>query len=194
MSKIITLDDLKEYIGTELDNENRATLICESINEWIEAYTGRVWGETKTFTDTLDYEPVVFLSHIDITKVSEVKTFGNIETGYRVDKTTGRLLLNAYGERKYSRGDFDQVEVTYTTGVEVVPSLLKTTALQLASDNYNRQDGKDANVASESVGGYSVTYGATNSLLNGSNGSSNGVSNAINSVMAVLNYYRLRRL
>ena len=196
MSTIITLNDLEDYMGTELKTE-RANTIINGVNAWVEAYTGRVWGETKQFTETYDFEPVVFLSHIDIIAVESVKVFGETlsETEYKLNKQTGRLLLSKTAERKYKRGDFDEVEVTYTCGNTDVPYDLKTAVLQLCADNYNRRDDSEtANVASESLGGYSVNYGGGNSSSSGSSVASNGGSGGINSVVAVLNFYRVRGL
>ena len=184
MSAIITLNDFKNYIGTQDINQERATTIVNGINGWVEAYTGRVWGETKTFTDTLDFEPVVFLTHIDIQTITKVEVFGiELSEGeYKVNKQTGRMLLDRTAERKYSRDDFDQVVITYTSGVATIPADLKQAVLQLTADNYNRRDDTDANVSSESLGGYSVAYGTASS------------KETVNSVMAVLNYYKVGRM
>lgn len=195
MSAIITLNDFKNYIGTEDINEERATQIIDGINSWVEAYTGRVWGETKTITDTLDFEPVVFLSHIDIKSVTSVKAFGQTLTqdNYKLNPTTGRLLLSRRAERKYSRDRFDQVEVVYSSGIDTIPADLKTAVLQLTAQNYNRRDDKDANVTSESLGSYSVSYGDSTGSVSESS-SAGGSAGGNNSIMDVLNYYRLGRI
>lgn len=195
MSTIITLSDFKNYIGTQDINDDRATQIIAGINQWVESYTGRIWGEVREVNDDLDFEPVVFLSHIDITQVKEVKLFGTTltEDEYKVDKVTGRLLLSKLAERKYSRDYFNQVQVKYMSGNGTVPLDLKDAVLKLTADNYNRRDDKDANVTSERLGSYSVSYGGSASTSESGSSNSANPANGLNSVMNVLNYYRIGR-
>lgn len=194
MSQIITIQDLGDYFGKDLTNDARATDIVNSVNAWVEAYTGRVFGEIKTITETFDYEPVLFLGYVDIHEITSVKAFGETlsQAQYKVSKDTGRLLLGS-GLKRPSKALYDAVEVVYTTGIDTVPADLKTAALQVASDNYNRTDNAEGKVASESVGGYSVAYREQGTGSSASStGLASGTQSAIGDPMAVLNFYRIR--
>lgn len=192
MSTIITVADLSGYYGKDLSEDARAQSVVDSVNSWIEAYTGRVFGETKTITETHDYEPVIFLNYVDIGEIIYLKAFGESlpEARYGLSKETGRVLLG-FEPKRSSRGFYDAVEVQYTTGITTVPAELKNAALQIASDNYNRTDNSGSDISSESVGGYSVSYGGNTNATSGTNLAS-GAQSPITDPMAVLNFYRIR--
>lgn len=190
MSKIITINDLNGYIGSNVSNDPRATAIVAAVNDWVESYTGRVVGEVKTVTDVLDYAPVVFVAHPDITEVTEVKLFGDVLDGddYRMSLKTGRLVLSLRGRNRNLRSDYDQVEVTYKTGIAEVPADLKGATLQLAADNYARKDAEGAGVTAESIDGYSIQYGKQQETVDAQG------NHRISDPMAVFNFYKVRRL
>ena len=158
-----------------------------SVNSFIENYTGRVFGEIKDFNEELDYEPVIFLSHVDISEVSILK-INNVEmTGYKWNRL-GRIVLSASG-RGYvgKRSNYDLVEVQYKSGIPDVPAELLEAALQLASENF--QTGGSQNVSQASVGGYSLTFAG------GGSGSANSASTAnVGSYAGILNSYRVRKV
>ena len=161
MSNIITTDDLNTYTGNTLDT-GRASQVVAAVNQYIETRTGRVWGDTKSVTETHDAASVVFLNNMDVTAVSQVKLGYPNDTGTVQDSdsynfnSSGRLVLN--GGRSGFNAYRDYVSVTYTHGVTPVPDDLKLAALSLASDFYNFGSDGQKELSSESIGSYSLTY------------------------------------
>lgn len=189
MSNIVTVENLGDYLGLDLTNDPKAALIISAVNAFIENYTGRVFGEVKDFNEQIDYEPVIFLSHIDISEVSMLK-INNVEmTGYKWNRL-GRIVLSASG-RGYvgKRSNYDLVDVQYKSGMADVPADLISAALQLAADNFN-QSGTQ-NVSQASVGGYSLTFAS----VGGGSGSADSASGAnVGSFSGILNTYRVRKV
>ena len=185
---VITIQQLGDYLGLDLTEDKKAKLIVDAVNDWVEAYTGRVFGEIREVLAKLDYEPVVFLPHIDITEISEVKIGETVVTGYRWNDT-GRVVLSKSGRTiSGQRSRYDMVAVRYKTGTTaaLVPSAVTMAALQLAGNNFNQQGTEQ--VSQASVGGYSLSFG-------GGSGGSNGTGSAEpNSYAAILNAYRVRKV
>lgn len=181
---IITTTELGNYLGKDLSSDAKASLVVDAINGFIEEYTGRVFGEVKDFTEEMDYSPVIFLSHMDITEVTILKINDVEMEGYKWNQS-GRVVLSASG-RNYSgnRHGYDSVEVTYKSGVASVPPALKMAAVQLAGDYYANTGTNE--VSQASVGGYTVTFG--NQSGNGEKGSKVG------GYLSVLNLFRVRRV
>lgn len=186
----MNLDELGKYVRQDLTNNEKAILIVSAVNSWVESYTGRVFGNEKTFTETLDYEPVIFLSHVDITGIQSLKINGIEMANYRWNKE-GRIVLSASGRYVTGyRARYDSVQVTYTSKAsEAMPEDMKLALLQLAADNLNSEGSQG--VVSASVGGYSLSFGTSGG--SGSSSSSGG-SQGGSSYMAILNHYRLRRV
>lgn len=194
---IITLQDLKSYSGIADMDDNKAQAVVDGVNQWVEDYTGRIFGEIKDVTDVFDYAPTVFLSHVDIQEITSVKVYGeDVTTETLCNRTTGRVVIRKYGgfAINISRAGYDAIEVVYKTGMMTVPTDLKTATLQLAMDNYNRKDGKDANITSASVGGYSVTYGTQATTAQAQANATAGTQSAMTDYMAIFNFYRIRSL
>lgn len=189
MSSIVTVENLGDYLGLDLTNDPKAALIISAVNAFIESYTGRVFGEVKDFNETIDYEPVIFLSHVDISEVSVLK-INNVEmTGFKWNRV-GRIVLSASG-RGYvgKRTNYDLVEVQYKSGISDVPADLLGAALQLAGDNFN-QSGTQ-NVSQASVGGYSLTFA---SVGGGSGSAGSAGATNVGSFAGILNAYRVRKV
>lgn len=194
---IITLADLESYSGIADMDEAKAQDVIDGVNRWVSDYTGRFFGEVVELTETFDYAPAVFLHHIDITEVESVKVYGqDITADTMVNRATGRVVISKYGgyDLGVSRRGYDAIEVKYKSGVEEVPVDLKMATLQLAMDNYNRKDGKDAGIAATSIGGYSITYGNAVSTSQAQANATSGQQSAMTDYMAVFNFYRVRSL
>lgn len=194
---IITLADLKSYSGITDIDEAKANDVIAGVNKWVSDYTGRFFGEVVDITETFDYAPAIFLTHIDITEVVSVKVYGqDITADALVNRKTGRVVLSrtsCYGNNLGSnyRG-YDAIEVKYKSGIETVPQELKMATLQLAMDNYNRNDGKDAGITSTSVGSYNVSYGNNTTTTQAQANATTGQQSAMTDYMAVFNFYRVR--
>ena len=190
---IISLADLKSYSGITDMDDNKAQAVVDGVNKWV-SDTGRFFGEVVELTETYDYAPAIFLNHIDITQVESVKVYGqDVTADTLVNRRTGRVVINKYGyDLNISRRGYDAIEVTYKSGVLEVPQELKMATLQLAMDNYNRKDGKDAGVVSTSIGGYSITYGNSVSTSQAQANATSGQQSAMTDYMAVFNFYRVR--
>ena len=193
---IITIEDLSAYSGATLDT-NRAQDIVNAVNQWVSDYTGRFFGEVREVTEAFDYAPAIFLSHIDVQSVDSVKLYGQDITGnILANRATGRIVLRATPLGNNLGATFqgyDAIEVTYKSGMANVPLDLKNACLQLAMDNYNRKDGKDANVTSASLGSYHLTFGNANATTTQANASA-GTQSAMTDYMSIFNFYRIRSL
>ena len=193
---IITLQDLKSYSGITDMDDAKAQDVINGVNKWVENYTGRYFGEIHEVVETHDYAPAIFLNRIDITEVISVKVYGqDVTANTLVNRQTGRVVIsNSDYDLNISRREYDAIQVAYKCGVEDVPLDLKTATLQLAMDNYNRKDGKNAGVTSASVGGYSVSFGDTSTTSQAQANATSGTQSAMTDYMAVFNFYRVRSL
>lgn len=191
---IITLADLKSYSGITDIDEAKANDVIDGVNKWVSDYTGRFFGEVVDLTEVFDYAPAIFLHHIDITEVESVKVYGqDITADTLVNRTTGRVVISKYGyDLNVSRRGYDAIEVKYKSGIMTVPQELKMATLQLAMDNYNRKDGKDAGISATSIGGYSIAYGNAVSTSMAQANATSGQQSAMTDYMAVFNFYRVR--
>ncbi len=192
---IISLEDLKSYSGITDIDEAKAQDVIDGVNKWVSDYTGRFFGEVVDLTEVFDYAPAIFLNHIDITEVESVKVYGqDITADTLVNRQTGRVVISKYGyDLNISRKGYDAIEVKYKSGMTEVPVELKMATLQLAMDNYNRKDGKDAGVIATSIGGYSISYGNSTTTGQAQANAQTGQQSAMTDYMAVFNFYRLRR-
>ena len=192
---VITLSDYEKYTETTYTGAQKARveLLISAINDWVESYTGRVFGEAKTFTKKIDYDPVIFTPHIDIQDITSLKIGGVEMTNYKWEES-GRIVLSLSG-KSYAgnRRDYGKVEVTYVSqygGDTVVPAMVQLAALQLVSDNAEKEGSQE--VTQASTGGYSVSMGSSSGGGSGTSQSGSGLS--INgSVAMTLNNYRIRR-
>lgn len=156
----------KEQLKTELGitgGEQDAYLdaVLERVSAWIDTQTNRTFkSQATTVTDEL-YERqgrTLWLSQLGITGVTSVKVrqlrtedWRTLEPGTYEWTSNGRLYLPL---------DFRFVQVTYEYGTDAtVPKDIELAALQLAADVYRgSRQGEQADVASERVGDYQVTY------------------------------------
>ena len=192
----ITLKDLETITGKTFSEEEkkRMKLHVEAVNRWIEGYTGRVFGDEKTFEVTLDYDPVVFLPHVDIVSIEYVEVRGTKLKEFSWN-SQGRIVLSTTGTSfKGDRGDYDQVKVKYTTRYDdgEVPTDVLLAASQMIEDNLSNKNGSKT-ISSASTGGYSVTYGSGTGNTSSGAQSGSGVGEQ-GSVAMILNAYRLMRV
>ena len=183
--EIITEQNLMDYAGVQ--QSNRLSQIVASVNAWVTAYTKRHFGNEEIIEETHDYAPVIFLREADIKTVDEVVINGtSVDVSELViDKDTGRVRITTFGENRYGRIFFDAIKVKYKVGTANVPEDLKLATLQLAAEQLNRNDKKDANIASESVGGYSRSF-----TRNANQSGSKVVIGNANDYMTVFNFYK----
>jgi len=183
--EIITEQNLMDYAG--VPQSQRLTQIVASTNAWVSAYTRRHFGAEEIIEETHDYAPVIFLREADIKEIDEIKINGTAVdvSELAVDKSTGRVRITTFGENRYGRGYFDAIYVKYKVGTGSIPEDLKLATLQLASENLNRNDKGNANVTSESVGGYSRTF-----TRNANQSGSKIVIGNANDYMTVFNFYK----
>ena len=192
----IRLKDLEMMTGKTFSDEEkkRMRLHIEAVNRWIEGYTGRVFGDEKTFEVVLDYDPVVFLPHVDIVSIEYVEVRGTKLKEFSWN-SQGRIVLSTTGTSfKGDRGDYDQVKVKYTTLYDdgEVPTDVLLAAYQMIEDNLNNKNGSKT-ISSASTGGYSITYGSGTGNTSSGAQSGSGVGEQ-GSVAMILNAYRLRRV
>lgn len=170
MSQIITTDSLCAFMGKKLDNDQAQSAV-NAINQWIETYTGRCWGEQKAVTERYDWAPRIWLRHQDIDTSDGSMT---IKLGYpnlqqsTLDKTSffwnewGRvtMYLQAPFQFNPSPVNNDLVQITYKYGVKNVPDDLTAAALGIAATMYNWASENDFKTVSEAaVGSYRLRFG-----------------------------------
>jgi len=132
---------------------------------------------------------------MDIQAISSLKINGVEMTNYKWE-SSGRVVLSLSG-KSYSgnRRDYGRVEVTYVSQYggdpTAIPAMVKLAAMQLVSDNENKEGTQE--ITQASTGGYSVSTGSGSG--GGSGGSQSGSGLSINGSAAMtLNNYRVRRV
>jgi len=163
MSSIISTETLGDYLGVNLQSNSKATLVVNSINQWVENYTHRHWNtDEKTITDeTHDWASAIYLRVGNIKSITSVTVLGEpFEIGtYDFNKNTGRLVINGGDNLTLdNKSGANQIVVKYKVQCSEIPADLILASLELAGTAFKRKDGRD--VASEGVGGYSVSYNA----------------------------------
>lgn len=165
MSQVITINDLQSYLGTTLDAQ-RASIIVDSVNDYIESETNRCWGETKTTTENYNFGKTLYLRHQDVIGIDQItvgwpgQTLSPIDpTGYYFNQF-GRVTLfwatwsKVAGVQSALYNDY--IHVTYQYGVAEVPADLKEAAIGVAVGLYNWAKAGGNEVATYSVGSYRV--------------------------------------
>jgi len=162
MSSIISTETLGDYLGVNLQSNSKATLVVNSINQWVENYTHRHWNtEEKEITETHDWASAIYLRVGNIKSITSVTVNGEAhEVGdYDFNKTTGRLVIDGGDNLTLdNKSGANQIVVKYKVQCSEIPADLILASLELAGTAFKRKDGRD--VASEGVGGYSVSYNA----------------------------------
>lgn len=162
---------LGSYMGKDLSSDAKAAQVVAAINAWVNNYTGRSFGVNTVITDELqDYKPVIWLDHMDIVSIDELRIgspyFGGnrqvIPAGNYVINPTGRLMINPSGIEIYSRAYYDTMSIDYTYGVPVVPDDLLLAALGLAADFYNDDGASRGAITMAMVGTYRIQYNGKN--------------------------------
>jgi len=176
---MLTLDELKTYLGIALDDTSqdaRLQLVLDATNEYIEQVTLRNFGDDKTRTETHDYRDSVFLGRMGVKTITSVKLYqSSTETetdALDADSYTfnqvGRLTLDQNYNDDYNRGDYNAVHVVYTYGKatgEATPGDLILAALQTAREYYEGTSGNDSRrVVSESTGSYRIQFDTSSSI------------------------------
>lgn len=135
-----------------------AAVYCNAVNQYIESVTGRSWGVVETVSEEVhDYESVIFLSHMDVTELTEVKVLDQVipATDYVWSKD-GRLVLST--RPSGFRPSYGSVKVTYKHGRASAPADLVLAGIALANRFYNYVDEGGAELTSEGVGSMRYTY------------------------------------
>ncbi len=175
MSKIITSTEFSSYMKPTVIVDSLAQQIVSGVNGWVENYTNRCFGCTKTVTERYDWAPEIWLRHQDVSTEEASMT---IKLGYphlqqsQLDNTSffwnewGRvtMYLQQPNEFNPSAVNNDLVEITYTYGLVEVPDDLKLATLGIAGDFYNWAVNGQKDVVATSVGTYRLEFiGATRS-------------------------------
>lgn len=160
--------------------------VTDAVNQWVETYTNRCFGEIKTVVERYDWAPAIYLRHIDIVEESDdmdTPTTMSIQLGYphllqsALDSTSyfyntwGRvtMYLQNPGEFNPSAVNNDLVEITYQYGYHalgyqedgvtpIVPDDLATAALGIAAGFYNWATNGQKDIVGASVGSYRLQY------------------------------------
>ncbi len=170
---MITLDDLKAYLGIapeDTSQDTRLQLFVDATNQYVEDKTLYNYGDDKTRTESLDLASSVTLGRMGIKSITSLKLYqqGTEDETDDLDPKSysfndlGRLTLDfTYGDDR-SRYDYNMVHVTYVYGHaegETMPADLKLAALQFAADQLSGTGGQDSRrVKSESTGSYRIEF------------------------------------
>lgn len=201
MSKIVTaelLTDLNASLSIQL-----AGLVSDAVNAWIESATSRCWGETKETTELQNAAGVIWLDHMDVTEIEEIKVgYPNTDrTEVAFDQYSfsplGRVILS-YGRQTALPPDtLDYVQIKYSYGVPEadIPGDLRLAAIGIASGyaQYIINNGRE--VSRAQVGSYVVTYGsAAGDSGSGLRGGGSGTGSTTSRDWQVINAYAMRRV
>jgi hypothetical protein len=193
MSQLITIDDLTAYSPDALDS-GRAQQVVDAVNQFIETYTNRCWGETKSVTERYTWIGTVWLRHQDVVEVSAV-TSGWPGQAQSTMAATG-YYLNPLGRVTFWNVPFinssryrDYLAITYEYGQEDVPDDLKLAALAIALGFYNYVSNGGQDIVSTQVGSYRVEFSGA---VRGA-GVPDPAKNTQDANWAVIDSYRQRR-
>lgn len=189
MSKIFTSSDLQAYMNSPANwSDAVGQQVTDSVNQWIETYTRRCFGEIKTVTERYDWSPAIYLRHIDIVEPPDdltQPTTMSIILGYphilqsSLDATSyfydvwGRVTMYLQNPTEFnvSAVNNDLVEITYnygyhqlgysdapTNSIPIVPDDLVLAALGIAAGFYDWATSNQKDIVSASVGTYRLQY------------------------------------
>jgi len=142
---LVTLDDMKNYLGIPLVDTTYDAFLTEQItviSDSIENYCGRKFA-LGSYTQTFYYDDFrtikkeLYLFHYPVTSVTSIEE--NDEAlvpveDYRVANTSGKIVK--------PRGFFSyagNVEVIYEAGYATIPSIIQHVVKSLVSEKYNKK-------------------------------------------------------
>lgn len=170
MTQLVTLDEMKTYLGIDLlniDHDDFLNREITTISDAIEGYCNRKFL-LNTYTQTFyadDYPSYterkeLHLFHYPISVINTIKEIyvssaGNTEdlvTDYRLHKDSARLQKQDEGRRENWFGSYDKIEINYDAGFVVanVPTPVKEVVYNLVSERFNKdQAGIGANFGND---------------------------------------------
>lgn len=156
-SPFISRVDLGDYLGRDLTDDARALQAIDSACDMIRSATGQRIDRVENETILLDGNgtDTILLPELPVVSVSSVLVADQPYTWWVL---TSEGVLRTKNGRWWLPGR-GIVAVTYTHGYDEVPADLRMLALTLAARIYEQQL-----VKQESVGGYTATYSAEESL------------------------------
>lgn len=165
--ELTTLDNIKSYLGIELTDITKDTLLGElidAVSEAIENYCHREFARLTRveFYDGQSSPSILLLCRPAINVVSVHDDFAREFTAASLIPPENYVLYENEGILKLRYGIFSQgmmnVRIEYEAGYATVPAAVEQAAKILAAHFYTRaQSGADA-ITSESVGVYTVSY------------------------------------
>lgn len=152
MSSIIQVSDLASFMPGVTLNSALASTVVSGINQYIEDYTNRCWGEATTVTERYDWAPLIYLRHQDINTNAgpNVVSMGvpSVSTPV-ISATGGTLPAGTYyyvvtGLSKYGQlSDTDEVGETSRSNEVTATTTGSTSSVELSwtplagADGYN---------------------------------------------------------
>jgi hypothetical protein len=197
MSQIFTKAELVSYMQGKATSDTLAQSITSAVNQWVETYTHRCWGDTATVADEqYPWNSVVWLRHMDIQSITSVKLGWPGQQQSVVDSSAyylnplGRLTFYMFANQNMSRLYNDYLHISYVHGVAAVPDDLKLAAMAIAAGFYNWAANANQQVVAASVGSYRLEYiGA----VRAPSGTPNPAVNIAEANWSVIDGYVMRR-
>jgi hypothetical protein len=142
---LITLDDMKDYLGIPLSDTSKDVFLeseIATISQAIEGYCGRIF-EVGTYTQIYYFDEFekltkdLYLYHFPVKEITEVREGGEAlePAEYRVKKNHGILIK--------PRGFFrtgENVEVDYEAGFDEIPAPITSVVKSLVEERYNKRE------------------------------------------------------
>lgn len=162
---MITLDQLKEYLGIDSgDTSQDAYLqgLIDEISTFIETYTGRIFNQ-DTYTEVKDWhwERILFTKQYPLNSITSVK--------YRKGNDFTEWFTEVIEQKDYSFRDsgevyfnmnlprwFNKIEVVYNAGYASIPQDIQLWVKKLCEATYLQNQNKW--VVSESVDWTSIRF------------------------------------
>lgn len=206
---LVSLADMKTYLGISSGNTTHDALLTQQItviSDAIESYCNRKFEQAnyvQTFykdemmendyvldTLTLYHFPLISVTSV-LAKQDELDV-GTALTNYRINKPTSRIINKDYCNL-FSNAQL--IEVSYTAGFVVIPSVIQNAVYSLVQERYNRHiAGVDlnfgSNVQSVSIPG-TISIAYDYSLDENSRGTAFGA--ILGKYVNTLDYFRSER-
>lgn len=149
---LITLEEYKDYKKTTNDrDDDRWTVIIDSVNELIKAYCNRTFIDHYNVAQQVTIRPAegVTTLILDEIPIKEIETI--TENG--VDISADVLVNKKYGFVNYEFTKDSVVEISYTGGSPFTPADIRLAALELVDFYVN-----DEHKSRRTFGGSSIEY------------------------------------